>query len=313
MRRVGPVSRSLPPEVLAFADRGPAWAAYVDALPRTLDDLLEEWSLEPGEETWWGHASVVLPVTDRDGEPAVLKVAFPDVETEHEALALQRWGGNGAVRLRRADPHRRAVLLERLERRDLSEEWDVHACEVAAGLYGRLHVPAPPQLLLLTDYVGRYVEPLRALPRDAPLPHRVVEHCLSLLADLVADPASTGTLVHGDLHYANVLADPSGSGEWRAIDPHAMSGDPHWEPAPLLWNRFEETVGDVRRALRTRFEAVVDAAGLDEDRARAWAVVRLVLNAFWAVRDAQRAGRAPTREDRAYVTRMLTVLKAVQD
>ena len=50
--------------------------------------------------------------------------------------------------------------------------------------------------------------------------------------------------------------------------------------------------------------ARVDAAGLDEDRVRAWAVVRLVLNAFRAVR----AGDPGP----AYVTRMLTVVKAVQ-
>ena len=154
----------------------------------------------------------------------------------------------------------------------------------------------------LTEHVGRYLDPLARLPRDAPLPRRMVEQCLSHLRELVADPASTGTLVHGDLHYENVLADRTG--EWVAIDPHAMSGDPHWEPAPLLWNRLEEAEGDLRRTVRVRFETVVDAAGLDEDRVRAWAVVRLVLNAFRAVR----AGDPGP----AYVTRMLTVVKAVQ-
>ena len=47
----------------------------------------------------------------------MLKVAWADDETEHEHLALQRWGGHGAVRLLRADPHRRALLLERVEHR----------------------------------------------------------------------------------------------------------------------------------------------------------------------------------------------------
>lgn len=271
-------------------------------LPRAMRDLLEEWDLTLESDEVWGRFSTVVPVRDDDGRQAVLKVADPGLETEHEALALQRWGGRGAVRLLRADPHRRAVLLERLERRDLTQEWDVQACETVADLYGLLHVPAPPQLVPLTEYVGRYADPMRALPRDAPLPRRMVEQCLAHLRDLTTDPASTGTLVHGDLHYENVLSDRTG--EWVAIDPHAMSGDPHWEPAPLLWNRLDEAVGDLRRTIRVRFETVVDAAGLDEDRARAWAVVRLVLNAFWAIRDGD--------PDPAYVTRMLTVLKAVQ-
>lgn len=280
-------------------------------LPRALRDLLEEWGLERETDEVWGRFSVAVPVRTGDGEPAVLKVADPGIETEHEALALQRWGGRGAVRLLRADPHRRAVLLERLSRRDLTQEWDVQACEVVAGLYGRLHVPAPPQLLPLTEYVGRYVEPLQQLPRDAPLPRRMVEQCLAHLRDLVADPASTGVTTHGDLHYTNVLDRAhDGAGDWVAIDPHAMSGDPHWEPAPLLWNRFEEAAGDVRRTVRTRFETVVDVAGLDEDRAVAWAVVRLVLNALWTVRDA--GDRGLTGADRDWITRMLTVCKAVQ-
>lgn len=277
------------------------------SLPPVLRGLLEEWGLERETDEVWGRFSVAVPVRTADGERAVLKVADPGPETEHEALALQHWGGRAAVRLLRADPHRRAVLLERLERRDLTEEWDVHACEVVGDLYGLLHVPAPPQLLPLTTYVGVNLEPLAALPRDAGLPRRMVEQCVALLRDLTTDPASTGTLVHGDLHYENVLrrtAEPAGAdGCWVAIAPHAMSGDPHWEPAPLLWNRFDEVAGDVRRAVRARFHAVVDAAGLDEDRARAWATVRLVLNAFWAVRDGE--------PDPAYVTRMLTVAKAI--
>ena len=304
----------LPEPVLAFADRGPAWAAYVDALPGLLGDLLGEWSLEAAGETWWGHTAVVLPVRDADGSPAVLKVAFPDDETEHEALALQRWGGHGAVRLQRADPRRRALLLERLERTDLADLWDVQACEEVGALYGRLHVPAPPRLRRLTDHVGRCVEPLRALPPAAPLPRRMVEQCLSLIGDLAGDERSDGVLVHGDLHYANVLAaGPDHHTDWVAIDPKPLSGDPHWEPAPLLWNRWEELAGDVRGGVRRRFHAVVDAAGLDEDRAVAWTIVRQVLAVLWVVQDAVERGSALDAADRAVVTRMLSVAKAVQE
>ena len=79
------------------------------------------------------------------------------------------------------------------------------------------------------------------------------------------------------------------------IDPKPMSGDPHYELAPMLWNRYDELAGDVRDGLRRRFHTLVDHAGLDEDRARDWVVVRMVLNANWAVQDAQRAGRGARR------------------
>ena len=114
-----------------------------------------------------GSCALVVPVRTEPGEAAVLKVAFPDEESEHEHLALQHWGGRGAVRLLRADPRRAAMLLERLRPERLTEVWDLEACEVVAGLYARLHVPAPPQLRPLTTYVARWTD--RARP---PAPER---------------------------------------------------------------------------------------------------------------------------------------------
>jgi streptomycin 6-kinase len=301
------VGLTLPPFVLGFADRGPAWADWVAALPRLVDDVLAEWELTRDGEPMYGWTALVLPVRTRDGEPAVLKLVCPGLpggdEEEHEALALQRVGGNGAVRLLRADPRRRLLLLERLHQRDLTEVWDVEACEVVGGLYPRIHVPAPPQLPL-TSYVGRWTAALAELPRDAPVPHRLVEQAVSLGRDFLADPASDGTMIHGDLHYENVLA---GDREpWLVIDPKPVSGDPHYEVAPLLWNRFDELAGDIRGGVRRRFHATIDAAGLDEDRARDWVVVRMVHNALWELQDA-------AEPDAGWLTTCVAIAKAVQD
>jgi streptomycin 6-kinase len=295
-----------------MVDRGGDWAAWVHALPRRRDDLMEEWGLREDGLSMHGYTSLVVPVRDEDDRPLALKVTYDgDDETEHEALALQHWGGRGAVRLLRADPRRRAVLLERLERTDLTTVPDVEACRVVAGLYPVLEVPAPPQLRTVTSYVGRWVEPMRALPRDAPIPHRMVEHWLSLVADLTADPRCTGRIVHGDLHHENVLAAPEGG--WRVIDPQPMSGDVHYELAPMLFNRWEEVAGDVRAGVRRRFHALVDEAGLDEGLARDWVVVRMVLNAYWAIEDAERLGRPLDTDEREWITTCLAVTKAVQD
>ncbi|WP_457206333.1 aminoglycoside phosphotransferase family protein, partial [Nocardioides sp. P5_C9_2] len=164
------------------------------------------------------------------------------------------------------------------------------------------------------SYVEQWAAALATMPRNAPVPRRLVEQVLSLARDLVADRGSTGTLVHGDLHYANVLA--ADREPWLAIDPKPMDGDPHYEPAPLLWNRWDElSLGgwSVRDGVRRRFHAVVDAAGLDEDRARDWVVLRMVLNAHWSVQDAERAGRGLDAEEREWITRCIAIAKAVQD
>ena len=298
---------------------GADWGRWLDAVPRIFGDLLDDWTLtRDGSDLWHGFCSLVAPVLTADEVPAVLKISFDgDDESVHEGLTLQHWHGNGTVRLLRADPRRRALLLERLERRDLTEVWDLEACRIVADLYPKIHLPAFPQLATVTSFVSRWLESLAGQPQDIPIPPRYRDQALSLGRDLVSDPASAGRIIHGDLHYENVLAAPLGSpperGEWLVTDPKPMSGDPHYELAPMLWNRYDELAGDVREGLRRRFHTLVDHAGLDEDRARDWVIVRMVLNSNWSVEDAQRAGRDLDAEEREWITRCVAITKAVQD
>lgn len=295
---------TLPSGVLAMADRGEAWAAWVARLPALVGELLEEWELRPDGGTAHGHCSLVLPVVSA-GEHAVLKLGFPDDESAHEHLALQHWHGEGTVRLLRADPHRRALLLERAGPDDLTTVDDVEACEVVASAYARLHLAPLARLRSLSRLCARWEERLRAVPRGAPVPHRMVEQAASLARQLAADPDTDARLLHGDLHYAQVLrADRE---PWLVIDPKPLNGDPHFEPAPMLWNRWDEVVasGDVRGTVRRRFHTIVDTAWLDEERARDWAVLRVVLNAVWELDE-----RAP---DRGWITANVAVAKAVQE
>lgn len=129
-----------------MAARGPRWQTWVDGLAKLVRTQIGDWELTVDGAAMHGYCSIVVPVRDRDGASAVLKLSFPDDETEHEHLALRRWGGHGAVRLLRADPHHRALLLERLSNRNLNELWDIQACEIVADLYRALHVPALPQV-----------------------------------------------------------------------------------------------------------------------------------------------------------------------
>lgn len=302
----------IPPGLQAYAARGPDWAGWLDRLPAVVRGLLADWELAGDGEPTHGYTSLVLPVRAPDGAAAMLKVGFPDGESEHEALALQRWRGEGAVRLLRADPHRRALLLERLRPEDLGTQWDVRACEIVGDLYGRLHVPAPPQLRTLSWYAARVADRLAALPtlaRGTPLPPRFVDQARSLAASFAADPATDGTLIHTDLHYGNVLAARDGEG-WLAIDPKPLSGDPHYEIAPLLWNRFDELDGRVRAGVRDRFLAVVDAAGLTEERARDWVVVRMLDLAGQRLEEPPGVVRRTPTDD--LLTLCVAVVKAVQ-
>jgi streptomycin 6-kinase len=265
-------------------------------------DCIEEWHLTPEAELAQGDSSVVLAVRTEDGLPAVLKVGA-SATSEHEHLALRRWNGDGAVRLLRADPRRRALLLERLSGDDLTRLDDVAACEIVANLYRRIHVPALPQLSTLSSCVDRWTADLGTLPRNAPIPRRLVEQAISIGRDVAADPATTGSLVHGDLHYAKVLA--ADREPWLVIGPEPLNGDPHYELAPMLWSRWDELAGDIREGVRRRFYALVDSADFDEHRARSWLIVRTVHRAMSALTEGQ--------ADPTWLTTCVALAKAVQD
>jgi streptomycin 6-kinase len=295
-----------------MADRGPDWAAWVERLPGLVRGLYDDWALRPDGWMMHGYTSLVVPVVQERGGRAVLKVTFPEVETEHEHLALAHWGGRGAVRMFRADPHRRAMLLDPLRDESLRDAWDVEACEAVAGLYGLLHVPALRQLRLLSDITAATADQLAGLPRSAPLPHRLVEQAVSLARTFATDPATDGTLVHMDLHYDNVLM--SEAGEWVAIDPKPLSGDPHVELTPMLFNRYDELAAGaqgVRAGVRRRFHTLVDAAGLDEERARDWVVVRMLDLAASRLLGPPELHRG--MPDSEWFTLCVTIAKAVQD
>ncbi len=284
-----------------MASRGPRWAAWVDGLPAAVAALMQTWRLRVDGAPTHGHCSLVVPVRTADEVAAVLKVGFPDEDSEHEHLALRRWGGHGAVRLLSADPYRRALLLERLGE-DLARLPGGDACRVVAGLYGQIHVPPLPQVRRLASVIEQWTAELASLPRSAPIPRRLVEQAIGLGTDLTADRSVPDRLLHTDLHYANVLA--GGREPWLVIDPKPVNGDPHYELAPMLWNRWDEIAGDVGAGVRRRLWELVDAAGFDEDRARAWVVVRMVHNAMWAVQDGPNT-------DRSWLTVCVAVAKAV--
>lgn len=272
-------------------------------LPRLVDEHLSTWDLEIDGPAWFGECALVLPVRRRR-ERLVLKLTWPHAEAEQEHLALRAWNGRGAVRLVAADPSAFTMLLERLDGdRDLTSVPVLDACEVISGLFRRLDQPALPQLPRLSEQAARWADRLGSPPPS--LPRRLASQARSHIGELVGDGERDTRLVHSDLHYANVLAgqrDP-----WLAIDPKPMAAEWAYAVAPAVWNRSEEAARarNLRIHLRLRADVVAEAAGLDEDRVRAWTFVRLVVNAMWA------AEHLPASAD--FQGRMIACAKAFAD
>jgi len=281
------------------------------ALHATLRDLIAEWQLTPVDEPIAGIASLVQPVLDADGTRRALKVAVAEDSNRGESATLQVWRGRGAVELLRADPRRRAVLLEWLGE-PLTHQPTHDALTEVARLCGVIHRKAAPQLPSLFDSVATWLGDLASLDRAVPAPPRFVSQALRAGRDLI-DGTPTH-VVHGDLHDGNVLWRER-TREWVVIDPKGYRGDPAYDVAPMLWNRWDELewFGKPGEAIRDRFYALVDGAQLDERRARDWVVVRAMINISWTVLDARRERRDLTEADDESITRNITLAKAMQD
>jgi streptomycin 6-kinase len=97
-------------------------SGWLDTVGDLVVHLERDWSIRAGPAYQDATEAYVARATLADGTPAVLKLVIPrpGEHARHEITVLRLAGGQGCVRLLRADPARGALLLERLGR-SLSE------------------------------------------------------------------------------------------------------------------------------------------------------------------------------------------------
>lgn len=251
-------------------------------LPQLLEELMFGWDCTPNAAPLYGQVGLVVPVLHR-GSPAVLKVSYPHPGLVHEPHALARWNGDGAVLLRERDDTKFAMVLELARQSTLADLDDPdEAVAIAGRLARRLAVPAPPGSPRLRKHAERWWgEEIRhgAAQLGHHFPRRVVEAALATVEDLGSDQPDT--LVHGDLHFENVLR--AEREPWLAIDPKGYVGDPAYDAIKMLRGHVDHLfgTGNLKAALLRRIHIFSDAAELDRARVRRWSQMRAVMSAQW--------------------------------
>jgi len=229
-------------------------------LERIARDVAADWGVELGARFSLSRYSYVAAA----GDEAVLKVTPPeDDESEEEADALALWGGRGAVRLLEHDRQRRALLIERARPgRDISELPDDDATSIAVHVGLQIWRPAGQPFRWVGDHVPRWL----AQAEDSSKAGRELVPLARKLYGALG--VGRATLLHGDFHHHNLL---DASDRHVAIDPKPMLGEPEFDVPSFLWNplRYRMRLDVTERRL-----AAFAAAGLDEGRMRAWAVIR---------------------------------------
>jgi streptomycin 6-kinase len=267
--------------------------AWLASLPDLLQHFLSSWQLTPdtggSRRVRNGSSGIVVPVLSAE-EPAILKIAFPYPETLAEPLALELWGGRGAVGLLRSDRAHCALLLERLDADQWLQDLPLEQAIAEWGTVMRqLGIepddrPQWDQLPHLAATAERWSD---ELPEQWELLGRPFERWLLEAAlevcqtrGVVGRRAGRDVLVHTDLHFMNVLPRP-GSGSYAAIDPQPGIGEAEFAVAPCLWNRLDDLPArNAGAGLLRRCRELSDAAGLDAEAARQWSVLREVDNAL---------------------------------
>jgi streptomycin 6-kinase len=227
-----------------------------------VEDLLERWQLTLGDEYPAGAAGRAFRVERADGTPAVLKLSNPHRESAQEADALERWAGEGAVKLLDRDDARHALLLERCEPGTYLADADVDRLAVLAGLLPRLWCDADGFHTLADEAEWWIEQGLRHVRRG--------DVAVGLLRELARTQGEL-VLVHQDLHGRNVLA--ARREPWLVIDPKPLAAEREFAVAPIV--RSVE-LGHSRRAALYRLDRLTSELGLDRERARGWTIAQTI-------------------------------------
>jgi len=252
-------------------------APWLAALGDLVAGLERDWSIRVGAAYQDATEAYVARATLADGTPAVLKLMIPrpGEHARREITVLRLVGGQGCVRLLRADEARGALLLERLGR-SLSG--------LALSLQDRLEI-----LVNATEQVWRPAAGC-GLPTGAdqarklagyiaaawaelgrPCSARAVDHALACAARrLAAHDDERAVLVHGDVHQWNALRDDSG---FKLVDPDGLLAEAECDLGVLMReDPLELMTGDPRE--RSRWLA--RRCGLDETAIWEWGVIERV-------------------------------------
>jgi streptomycin 6-kinase len=266
----------IPPRLkwLEASSEGRAW---LRDLPARIEACADLWELRLGPPYPESYVSLVLPVTQSDKTPAVLKLQFPHPESEHESEALKRWNGLGAVRLFACEEKYHALLMEKCEPGDpLSGIAPDEALEALTAILPRLWIEAEKPFVSLCEESAKWAEHLPSSWERAgrPFEMELLDSAIRAIHDL-RESQGQQVLVNQDLHGDNVLR--AQREPWLVIDPKPLVGEREFSIAPIV-RSYE--FGHSQKATVDRLDRLTNALGLNRERARLWAFAQTLAWSF---------------------------------
>lgn len=256
------------PDYLTHLKRFPTGADWLTRLPSLLAAAVERFDLHNLQAPLsGGSVSLVLPAKN-DSTDVILKLQFPHPESLHEAEALRRWNGEGAILLLDEARDLNALLLERCAPGHplSSASPEIDQISVIVDIIRRLTIPASTPFDDLRETSLQWIKLLKEKPLSLQDHDFLRDAAVRILTELIKDSWSP-VLLHQDLHGDNILA--ATRSDWLAIDPKPICGDPAFAIAPAV-RSFE--LGHSRKDVFYRLDRLSEELGLDRQRARDWTI-----------------------------------------
>jgi streptomycin 6-kinase len=224
----------------------------------------------------------------QNNTPIILKLGFDKKSIRAEHASLSAFQNYGVVKLLAADFDLGALLLERAipgqTLKSLFPNEDAEAMTVACRLIEQLH--RAPLTNANTKNFPELTTWLEIIDKDWDLPKEHLERARALKTYLL-DSAEQIVLLHGDLHYDNIL---SQGDRWVIIDPKGIIGDATYDKTGcLLREPLKELLEtrDVLRILDNRIQLVSKYFNIPDKRLIQWTYVQTVMAICWCFEDNQ--------------------------
>lgn len=210
--------------------------------------------------------------------PIILKLSFDNQALKKEYHALASLAKYGAVKILAKTAN--ALILQRAipgnSLKSYFPKRDQEATIITCNVIKRLHSNKT------TTNFPHLKEWLKLLDRDWPIKGEYLARARILKEQLLSS-TQTELLLHGDLHYDNILQDGD---DWIVIDPKGVIGDPVYEVTAFIRNPMPTLLADdTTHIINHRIEVLSRELNFSKERIIEWSLVQAVLGAIWAIED----------------------------
>ncbi|MEM7020831.1 MAG: aminoglycoside phosphotransferase family protein [Pseudomonadota bacterium] len=275
---------------LRAESHGEAGQRWMDGLVELIARFEQDWQIQAGDPLEGGTGGLVVPATQADGSPAILKIGMPEYNFKDELRTLQIADGRGYAKLLAYDKAHDAMLVEQLGVRlatlGYSTERQIEIiCETLKVAWIPLDhahgmMTGVEKAQWLADFIKEAWPQLGKPCNEATinLAQQFIEARKSAY-----DPANC-VLVHGDAHEHNTLARDETNTRFKFVDPDGLFAEPAYDLAIPMREWSEELLaGDALTLGRARCALLNKLTGIDETAIWQWGFIERVSTGLTAI------------------------------